>query len=153
MKRIRLVREHMNDQGTFGRLAVDGRVFVTGELPWRDNRRGKSCVPAGSYIVLWEPSGKYGRKYELQAVPGRDHILIHAANHVGDEDKGLKAEVDGCISLGLQHGFLNAQKAVIGSRNAVADFEQMMGHAPFELEIVDAWREAGDVTQAPARPA
>lgn len=144
MKRVTLRRTAMGDEGTFGVLVVDGREFVTGELPWRGNKRGKSCVPAGVYTVSWEPSGKYGNKYELQGVKGRSDILIHSANLVGDEDLGLKSQVDGCISLGAEIGTLEGQKAVRGSRDAVKAFEDIMGLEPFELEIVDEYLEAGD---------
>ena len=146
MKRVTLRRTKMGDAGTFGVLIVDGREFVTGELPWRDNARGKSCVPAGNYTVRWSPSAKYEMKYQLQGVPGRSHILIHAANHVGDEDKGLKAQVDGCVTLGAEIGKLDGQKAVLGSRDAVKAFEDIMGLEPFELHIVDEYLEAGDPT-------
>lgn len=100
MKTAVLLRKRTGDSGTFGELEIDGEKFKTGELPWRDNARGKSCVPAGEYLVEWDPSPKYGFKYELRDVPGRTVILIHSANFMGDEDKGLKAEVDGCIALG-----------------------------------------------------
>jgi len=144
VKKVVLRRQKMGDQGTFGVLEVDGLEFVTGELPWRDNARGKSCIPAGTYVVRWSPSGKYGMKYQLQAVPGRSHILIHAANHVGDEDKGLKAQVDGCLALGTEIGVLDGQMAVRNSKHSVATFEDHMGRQPFELTIVDEYLEAGN---------
>lgn len=143
MKRVTLRRTEMGDAGTFGVLIVDGKEFKTGELPWRDNKRGKSCVPAGIYRVSWQPSGKYGHKYELQGVKGRSDILIHAANLVGDEDLGYKAQVDGCIALGYSRGLVEKQPAVVRSRDAVKDFEDMMGLEDFELEIIDEYLEAG----------
>lgn len=149
MKRAVLRRTVMGNAGTFGILEIDGIEYKTGELPWRDNARGKSCIPAGTYQVRWSPSGKYGEKYQLQGVPGRSHILIHAANFVGDEDQGLKAQVDGCIALGSEISLLENQMAVRGSRDAVKEFEEMMGLEPFELEIRDEYLEAGDVRQAP----
>lgn len=144
MKRAVLRRTEMGDAGTFGVLEIEGQTFQTGELPWRENRRGKSCVPAGVYRVSWQPSGKYGHKYELQGVPGRSDILIHAANLVGDEDLGYVAQVDGCIALGSTRGAIGAQKAVMGSKVAVARFEELMGLEDFELEIIDEYLEAGE---------
>lgn len=149
MRRVTLRRTDMGDTGTFGVLEVDGHTFHTGELPWRDNRRGKSCVPAGVYTVKWDPSPKYGHKYELMNVPDRTVILIHAANFVGDEDMGFRAEVDGCIALGHGRGAIEGQPAVTASRKAVEDFEELMGLEPFELEIIDEYLEAGDPSQVP----
>lgn len=149
MKEAILRRTSMGDAGTFGVLTVDGLSFHTGELPWRNNARGKSCVPAGEYLVRWMPSGKYGHKYQLQDVEGRDHILIHAANHVGDEDKGYKAQVDGCIALGSDIKQLDGQLAVRNSKNSVEAFEVHMDYQPFRLIIVDEYLEAGNLAEAP----
>src|SRR5947208_1816277 len=36
--------------GTFGRLAIDGVDFcVTCEQPWKNNKQGHSCIPAGDW--------------------------------------------------------------------------------------------------------
>lgn len=149
MRKATLTRTKTGNAGTFGVLEIDGERFRTGELPWRDNARGKSCVPAGTYRVSWQPSGKYGKKYELQDVPGRSDILIHAANLVGDKDLGLKSEVDGCIALGLGKGFVNGQEAVVQSQDAVRAFEAYMGKEDFELTIVDQYEETGDLANRP----
>ena len=145
MKQATLRRTEMGDAGTFGVLEVDGHTFHTGELPWRDNRRGKSCVPAGTYIVKWDPSPRFGHKYELFGVPGRTTILIHEANFVGDEDLGFQAEVDGCIALGSALGVIDGQQAVTGSKKAVKRFEELLAHEPFELTIIDEYLEAGEI--------
>lgn len=149
MRTATLRRRKMGDAGTFGVLEVDGHEFKTGELPWRNNERMKSCVPAGRYLVEWDPSPKYGMKYELRNVPGRTTILIHAANHVGNVDKGLKAQVDGCIALGYEISPLEGQMAVRRSRDAVEDFEELMGQEPFWLEIIDEYLETGDPSGMP----
>lgn len=148
MKRAVLRRLQMGDTGTFGTLEIDGHTFRTGELPWRDNASGKSCVPAGDYVVSWRPSGKYGHKYTLTDVPGRTHILIHAANFCGDEDLGYKAQVDGCIALGAGVSELDGQMAVRGSKDTVQAFETMMNYSDFELEIIDEYLEAGEPQSA-----
>lgn len=147
MKQVTLRRREMGDQGTFGELAIDGidGIFHTGELPWRDNLTGKSCVPAGTYSVQWDESGKYGHKYHLRDVPGRTHILIHAANLVGNTDAGYEAQVDGCIALGGSRGEIDNQSAVLGSKVAVARFEDLMRQEPFRLTITDEWQEAGEI--------
>jgi hypothetical protein len=144
VKQVTLRRTSMGDHGTFGVLEVDGLKFHTGELPWRDNKRGQSCVPAGTYLVEWDPSPKYGMKYELRNVPARTTILVHAANYVGDEALGYRAQVDGCISLGYKRGELEGQDAILDSKQAVRDFEAHMDKEPFELTIIDEYLEAGD---------
>ncbi len=144
MKEAVLRRSSSGEQGTFGTLEVDGKSFHSGELPWNNNASGKSCVPAGQYTVRWSPSAKYGEKYQLQDVPGRTSILIHSANYVGDEDKGWKAQVDGCVALGNQYGKLEGQFAVLDSGDAVREFEDLMGKEDFLLTIIDEWEEAGE---------
>ena len=144
MKKLTLLRKEMGDQGTFGELSVDGVIFYTGELPWRDNVRGKSCVRPGTYIVSWQPSAKFGHKYHLLNVPGRSDILIHAANFVGDEDLGYQAQVDGCIALGFAQDALDGQKAVVQSRAAVRQFEDALKSLDFQLTIIDEYLETGE---------
>lgn len=137
--KVVLQRCETSDQGTFGKLYIDGEYFCeTGELPWRDNARGKSCIPAGTYEVRWDPSPKYGFKFEVFDVEDRTTILIHAANLMGDEDLGFKAEVDGCIALGKTVGYLNKQRALLGSRKKVEEFEALMDKKSFPIEVIDA---------------
>jgi hypothetical protein len=145
MKIVTIKRTSMGDDGTFGTLEVDGETFVTGELPWRDNKCGRSCIPAGVYAVSWEPSGKYGHKYEVQGVAGRSDILLHAANFVGDRDKGRKAQVDGCIALGGSISRMENQTTVMGSKSAVEKFEALLNKEPFKLVVIDEYLEAGEV--------
>lgn len=142
MTRLTLSRLETGDEGTFGMIELpDGSHMATGELPDRGNARGAGCVPAGVYPCTFEDSPRLGRKtYRLANVPGRDGILIHSANFVGDKEKGKKSQVLGCIALGESLGALEGQKAVLGSRKSVNRFEALMAGAPFELEIVDTWR-------------
>lgn len=147
MRTITLRRKEMTDAGTFGVLEGISRgdsTYHTGELPWLNNAAGKSCVPAGRYLVKWSPSGKYGHKYQLQDVPGRTHILLHAANFCGAEDKGLRADLDGCIALGATVNMLEGQRALRGSKLFVECFEDELGREDFELIILDEWLEAGE---------
>jgi hypothetical protein len=60
--------------------------FKTLELPWKDNQRKISCIPAGDYMVeKMYPTKK--RKYQyfhVTSVPGRDSILFHPGNYTHD---------------------------------------------------------------------
>jgi len=81
------------DDCTIGRLETPGFRCLTLELPWLDNCKGVSCIPAGTYnyniaksprsgdLVLW-----------LENVPDRSHIQIHAGNYT--------RQIKGCILVG-----------------------------------------------------
>lgn len=76
-------------------LIVNGAMKLTGftlELPWKDNERQVSCIPPGKYRLKHFNSVKFGHCLELQQVPGRDAILIHAGNYNRD--------THGCILIG-----------------------------------------------------
>ena len=62
------------------------------ELPWKQNARQVSCIPAGMYDVVKRQSPKYGQHFQLLNVPGRDMILIHSGNFTRD--------THGCILVG-----------------------------------------------------
>jgi len=124
------------DQGTFGRFVLeDGTTFFSLELPWHDNKRRVSCIPAGVYTCHMINSPKHGECYQVMDVPDRDMIEIHIANVAGDEDKGFIAELLGCITLGKTIGFLRGQLAVINSRSAIEEFEKKMEKKDFQLTI------------------
>jgi hypothetical protein len=81
---------------TTGTLSINGeRECHTLELPWRNNRRGVSCIPAGVYRLAWVESPSFKRHtLRLEDVPDRDGILIHPANEI--------KELRGCIAFGLR---------------------------------------------------
>lgn len=140
--KLRLLRTTQGAEGTFGQLMGLDDAYFTGEEPWRDNRQDESCIPAGTYQVIWSRSSrlsaKYGKDYftyEVIGVPDRTGIRIHSANYVGDETQGYKKELSGCIALGLSIGKLEGQTAVLASRDAIAKFQDTMNAQPFELTI------------------
>ena len=131
-----LVRKQSSDEGTFGVLTLfDGTTFQTGELPWRVNLQGKSCIPAGTYTCHWRESPKHGWCYHVDWVEGRSDVEIHSANWMGDADKGYKCQLLGCIALGMTLGELEGQMAVLSSLDAIAKFHEIMAGAPFQLVI------------------
>lgn len=135
----RLTRLETSDEGTFGILTYTFGHLFTGELPWRGNAKGESCIPTGTYNVLMRVSPRFGRCYHIEAVPERTNILLHNGNWCGDDHLGFKTHVDGCILLGLSRGSLEGQHAVFSSRRARHKFEAEMGGKPFELEIVEQY--------------
>ena len=64
--------------------------------------------------------------WELQEVPGRSLILFHRGN--------VPEDVEGCIALGMAHGFIKDEWAVIRSREAFEAFFKVMEHETRESE-------------------
>jgi hypothetical protein len=69
------------------------------ELPWKDNCKQVSCIPAGTYSVIKRYSPKYGNHFYIQNVVNRDYILIHHGNYHTD--------ILGCILVGRTHQDIN----------------------------------------------
>lgn len=131
-----LTRLQTGNEGTFGRISVDGVSYYSGELPDRDNAPNVSCIPKGSYPCIWTYSEKLKRKaYLVQNVKGRAGIRIHSANFMGDDSKGFKRQLNGCIALGEKIGQIDGQRALLLSKPAVRKFEDLMQGQPFILEI------------------
>ena len=65
---------------------------VSLELPWLQNQRRVSCIPAGTYNVIKHPSPKFGNSFWVLDVPGRSEILWHHGN--------FKDDTLGCILPG-----------------------------------------------------
>jgi hypothetical protein len=129
-----------SDQGTEGILSYPNFKCCTLELPWRDNAKSISCIPAEEYDVELKLSNKYGRIYWVTKVPDRTGILIHSGNYAGDISKGFKSHVMGCILLGKEMGFLGRQRAILNSRITVREFMEVMNYQPFKLKI---WEKFG----------
>lgn len=133
-----LTRLDWGDQGVFGRLVAGPVWLYSGELPWRDNRPGASCVPCGAYGCAWTWSPRFGRRlYLLHPVAGRTGIRAHPANLMGDAALGFRSQLNGCVALGERLGWIDGQKAVLLSAPAVRRLEDLMQRRPFTLEVRD----------------
>jgi hypothetical protein len=131
-----LLRADSTDQGTFGTLSAGEFTCFTGELPWRENQSSVSCIPEGTYQVVWAMSPRFRRfTYRLLEVPYRAGILKHSANLMGDATLGFRAQLNGCIALGEKLGWIDGQKALLVSAPAMRRFESFMNQQPFTLEI------------------
>jgi hypothetical protein len=101
---IKIKRQPSQETQTLGNFTLfvdDTEVYkgVTLELPWRENRRQISCIPAGTYdLELWQ-SKKFGKCLHVMNVPGRDAILIHPLNY--------NSQTHGCIGIGSGYTDLN----------------------------------------------
>ena len=92
-----LIRDTFTDESTIGELFLNGeRMCDTLELPYRDNQRSISCIPAGEYKVrLRYPRESGTRDYLhllVQDVKDRSYILFHRGNSAKD--------TRGCILVG-----------------------------------------------------
>lgn len=99
-----------------------GYVCHSIELPWKDNQRGISCVPAGRYPVERVDSPAHGICLELQDVPGRGDCQFHKMNWAAAHG-GKPPESKGCIgpvtTLGEKPGI------GFGSAQALAKLEAL----------------------------
>ena len=144
MRVATLTRIESSDHGTLGRLTAPGldRIWVM-EPPWRDNRRGESCIPNGRYVVVPHHSPRYGRCLLVTGTGPRTHILVHPGNLGGDRALGLHTHTLGCQLPGLREGWLvvrgRRQRAVLASRTAWRRLMTWADDRPYTLEIVTCW--------------
>jgi hypothetical protein len=95
-----LKREY-HPQGTNGKLTYQNKeVCQTIELPWKNNKRSISCIPAGRYRLVKREHPKHGSQLLLANVPNREGILIHPANFALRELQGCIAPVTKCTGEG-----------------------------------------------------
>lgn len=86
---VKITREDENTKQTVGTLTVyDGNMEVfsckTLELPWRNNQRNISCIPASNgtpYTVVKRWTEERKDHFHILNVPQRSAILIHSGNY------------------------------------------------------------------------
>lgn len=123
-----LERFETSPMGTFGEMRHSGQLLcVTCEDPWNDNANGISCIPEGRYLVKKYSSPKYPDVWEVESVPGRTYILIHAGNTTDD--------TRGCILVGSTFGHLKGRPAVLNSKTTLNKLRQVLPDE-FYLTIV-----------------
>lgn len=126
-----LVRYSDDGKRTLGILFGLPNLIHTLEEPWKDNKKGVSCIPEGAYKVVphgWngEPV-KFKQAYRLEGTTPRKAILIHAGNTTDD--------IEGCILVGMSKGQLREKDAVLASRPAMNYIRSIIGNNAFELQI------------------
>lgn len=131
---VELVRLEENfTYGTFGVLKVQKKVFcVTLEPADIENAKNISSIPAQQYMAWRKVSPKYGECFEIQNVPGRDHVLFHAGN--------IAANTEGCIIIAQHYGKLGKNRAVLNSGETYKKFMSLMhGHNAFHLTVTEVY--------------
>lgn len=131
MERVILNRFNESRHQVLGEIMYSGKILCkTLELPWKNNERGKSCIPFGEYTVIRRTSPKYGEHFHILDVPGRQWILIHQANYV--------SQLLGCIAVGKAHKDINGdgKKDVTSSKDTMQMLLQTLPKYAFKLEII-----------------
>lgn len=133
---------HPGETEILGHLTIGNFKFATLELPWNNNESSRSCVPSGEYTVKFKRMGAKPRTYELQDVPERHAVLIHAGN--------LPKDTRGCILIGIDHQTLQEQRATYRSRDAMEMLRSLMGISDFKLTIKGGGPDGADIPAAVA---
>jgi hypothetical protein len=134
----------MRSQGIFGVGLLNDRWKCVTMEP------AVGCIPPGTYnaythrsIVLHDAELQAMGTYELQAVPGHDHVEILPACFAGDATQGFYSDMLGKIALGRTvdtmrpPGSRKHQMALTGSRVAHLDFALQTGGVGLRVEIVE----------------
>lgn len=136
MQHVVLQRLESTDEGTFGTIELGELRLFTGELPWRENARSISCIPAGIYPCAFTYSPRFRRlMYLVDGVENRSGIRIHSANFMGDAALGMKCQLNGCIAPGMRIGWMDKQKAIFSSMTATRLLQRKLEEKSFTLEI------------------
>lgn len=92
-----LVRNQFSENSTVGDLYINGEFFChTLELPYRNNQKGRSCIPLGEYGIKKRTSDEYGQHFLVTGTGERECILFHVGNYPKD--------TEGCILVGSTIG-------------------------------------------------
>lgn len=154
---LTLVRFAYLEQCTLGWLYAGGLRLATIERPWIENPTGaggkprESCIPDAMYNIRPHSSQKFpdtyalvnhavGVYYQPFEIPnnqaGRSAILIHVGNRTRD--------LLGCIAVGLTHGMMSGEHAVLSSVMAMNQLRSVLGKDRHSLDIrpTEGTREA-----------
>lgn len=138
MSTATLERRASSEFGTFGTLTIGSFSCCTLERQWFNNQQEVSCIPVGTYQVVWNKHPIHGNCYQIMNVPNRSDILIHSAN--------VFQQLKGCIALGLEeamfpigsfNGIDISEEGIQHSKQALTNFEAHMLLSPFTLEITN----------------
>ena len=113
---VNLKRDRYDGKGgVIGTLSYkDKFVAYTLELEWDNNKRRRSCIPKGEYLLKFKDYGGYYERYkrkfddhdagmiEITGVDGRSDILIHIGNTVAD--------TLGCVLVGQN---VDSRKSIV----------------------------------------
>lgn len=136
-------RDKSQAWGTPGQLVTqDGFVCDTLELPWRDNRRGESCIVADSYSGwVWASPSLKRLVVRLENKHGRMDCLMHNGTWAGDtlvdvdgdgHGGDLITQVHGCTLVGRGYADIarpdgKLQRGILHSKDTLAELVAHLG--------------------------
>ncbi len=108
--------------------AMWGQLFVDGHQKAVTIENPEKIIPAGTWVFTRYLSPKHGQVWVAIGIPDRTYIEIHEANWA--------RQLDGCIGVGDQYGYLENEPAVLHSDTTL---QQLRGILPdtFTLTIID----------------
>ncbi len=132
-----LTRTRQTDKATNGELVVTDSTgkqvlkLFTVELPWKNNEKNVSCIPAGRYECERINHAKFGLCFAIRNVKGRDGVLIHAAN--------FSRQLQGCIAPGLTLADIDKDGTmdVTSSKDAMLRLTDTIKQQYFTLHIIN----------------
>jgi len=121
-----IIRVESGTDGTLGVWLIDGKWFCCTLEESQKAVLFDSRVPAGKYackrvkspLVERLTKGKWTETFELQDVPERTNIRIHAGNTVDD--------TLGCILIAEKPGKLRERRAILNSGTTFDTWMRMM---------------------------
>lgn len=127
-KKYTLNRIFETDYQTIGYWIVEGKIFFTLELPFNNNEKNISSIPAGLYRVVRRKSKAHGEHFHILDVPNRELILIHSGNYYHN--------TEGCIVVGKAITDINGdgELDVTHSKQAMDELNKLLPDI-FLLEI------------------
>lgn len=110
------------------------------ELPWKQNQKGISCIPAGIYSAIAVKRYSNNR-YALwvQDVPDRTQIMVHSANYARD--------LMGCLAPGRSFRDIDNDGIidVTDSRLVMRDIESIIPlGTEIKYHVMDTYRVYGN---------
>lgn len=114
---------------TIGRLTCGNFRCLTLELPWMENERNVSCIPAGHYRAELYDSPKHGKVVLINGVTNRTYIEIHSGNYT--------RQIQGCILVGETLKYLDNDD-ILDVTNSKVTLAKLLDLLPdkFEVEII-----------------
>ena len=116
--KIRIVRESVNSKSITGSIYVDDKyIGCTLELPYRNNEKGVSAIPEGSYGTVMRYDKNDGWRIQLTDTEPRTGVQIHKGNS--------PSEIKGCVLVGTKVDEKNNR--ITGSKEAYAKLKEAWG--------------------------
>jgi len=112
---------------TLGAMEYGDFTCYTLELPWINNHKNISCIPAGTYECVKHVSPKFGECTRVKNVCSRAYILIHAGN--------FTSQTKGCILVGESIADID-RDGIMDVASSKRTLDQLMTALPDKFEIV-----------------